>query len=77
MDVWYVCVCVCAVTTTFSCTLKYTVKDCDPSTGEADAEGYQDEYIVSMSDITLSSFHMQVAVRSCCEAVLLVLTLAL
>ena len=36
-----------AVTTTFTCTLKFIVKDCDPNTGEADEEGYEDEYIVS------------------------------
>ena len=32
---------------TFSCTLKFIVKDCDPNTGEADDEGYEDEYVVS------------------------------
>ena len=36
-----------AVTTTFTCTLKFVVKDCDPNTGEADDEGYEDEYMVS------------------------------
>lgn len=31
----------------FSNTLKFLVKDCDPSTGEADeGEGYDDEYLV-------------------------------
>lgn len=31
----------------FSNTLKFLVKDCDPSTGEADeGEGYEDEYLV-------------------------------
>lgn len=27
--------------------MKFTVKDCDPTTGEADDEGYEDEYVVS------------------------------
>ena len=35
------------VTSTFSCTLKFIVKDCDPNTGEADDDGYEDEYVVS------------------------------
>jgi len=30
----------------FSNTLKFLVKDCDPSTGEPEAEGYDDEYLV-------------------------------
>ena len=29
------------VASTFACTLKFLVKDCDPSTGEADPEGYE------------------------------------
>ena len=36
------------VTSTFSCTLKFNVKDCDPNTGEPDDEGYEDEYVVSV-----------------------------
>ncbi|KAG8539940.1 hypothetical protein GDO81_020094, partial [Engystomops pustulosus] len=36
-----------AYSCTFSCMLKFTVKDCDPNTGEADEEGYDDEYVVS------------------------------
>lgn len=35
-----------AVSCTFSCMMKFTVKDCDPNTGEADEEGYEDEYVV-------------------------------
>lgn len=34
------------VACTFSCTLKFVVKDCDPNTGEPDEEGYEDEYVV-------------------------------
>lgn len=26
--------------------MKFVVKDCDPNTGEADDEGYDDEYVV-------------------------------
>ena len=34
------------VTSTLPCTMKFLVKDCDPNTGEADDEGYDDEYVV-------------------------------
>ena len=34
-------------TCTFSCNLKFLVKDCDPNTGEPDDDGYEDEYLVS------------------------------
>jgi len=35
-----------AVSSTFTCTLKFVVKDCDPNTGEPDDDGYEDEYVV-------------------------------
>ncbi len=35
-----------AVSCTFSCTMKYLVRDCDPNTGEPDDDGYDDEYVV-------------------------------
>ena len=36
-----------AVTGTLTCTMKYTVKDCDPATGlPDDDEGYADEFVV-------------------------------
>ena len=36
-------------TGTCSATLKFTVKDCDPTTGLPDSdEGYNDEYVVSI-----------------------------
>ena len=38
------------VTATFSCTLKFLVKDCDPNTGEPDDDGYDDEYVVSSNN---------------------------
>jgi hypothetical protein len=37
-----------AVACTFCCMMKFTVKDCDPTTGETDDEGYEDEYVVSL-----------------------------
>ena len=40
-----------AVAATFTNTLKFIVKDCDPNTGEADDEGYDDEYVVRISNI--------------------------
>ena len=36
-----------AVTGTLTCTMRYTVKDCDPATGVPDdEEGYADEFVV-------------------------------
>ena len=38
-----------AVTGTLTCTMKYTVKDCDPATGVPDdEEGYADEFVVRL-----------------------------
>lgn len=35
---------------TFSATLKFKVRDCDPATGEPDTEdGYEDDYTVSFT----------------------------
>ncbi|OBS78938.1 hypothetical protein A6R68_18683, partial [Neotoma lepida] len=31
---------------TFSCTMKFTVRDCDPNTGVPDEDGYDDEYVL-------------------------------
>jgi coatomer protein complex subunit gamma len=43
-----------AVTGGLTCTMKYTVKDCDPTTGEPDdEEGYADEFTVSIYVIYL------------------------
>uniref|UniRef100_UPI00398E660E coatomer subunit gamma-1 n=1 Tax=Pristiophorus japonicus TaxID=55135 RepID=UPI00398E660E len=47
-----------AVSCTFSCTLKFTVKDCDPNTGEAEEEGYEDEYVLEDVEITVAD-HIQ------------------
>ena len=46
------CVCINLVTGTFLNTLKFTVKDCDPATGEPDEDvGYDDEYVVSTEGV--------------------------
>ncbi|KAI8992617.1 adaptin N terminal region-domain-containing protein [Pilobolus umbonatus] len=41
---------------TFTNTLKFEVKDCDPTTGEADPEGYEDEYPVDDIDVSTSDY---------------------
>ncbi|XP_014776562.1 coatomer subunit gamma-2 [Octopus bimaculoides] len=46
------------VTTTFSCSLKFIVKDCDPNTGEPDDDGYPDEYVLEDIDISVAD-HVQ------------------
>jgi coatomer subunit gamma len=43
-------------TGTFSCTLKFIVKDVDEATGEPDEEGYEDEYQVDDIDLTAADF---------------------
>lgn len=35
-----------SVSAQFACTLKFTAKDCDPATGEADEDGFEDDYMV-------------------------------
>ena len=46
-------------TGTFACTLKFLVKDCDPTTGELESEeGYEDEYVLEDVEVTLAD-HMQ------------------
>jgi len=45
-------------TSTFSCTLKFIVKDCDPNTGEPDDEGYEDEYVLEDVEVTVAD-HVQ------------------
>lgn len=40
-----------------SCTLRFVVKDCDPSTGQPDSdEGYSDEYVLEELDIGVCDF---------------------
>lgn len=40
----------------FSCRLKYLVKDVDPDTGEADEEGYEDEYEVDSVELAAGDY---------------------
>ncbi|XP_076448175.1 coatomer subunit gamma-2-like [Babylonia areolata] len=47
-----------AVTGTFSCTLKFVVRDCDPNTGEPDDDGYDDEYVLEDVEVTVAD-HVQ------------------
>ncbi|KAJ3266575.1 coatomer subunit gamma [Chytriomyces hyalinus] len=41
---------------TFGNTLKFVVKDCDPATGEADDEGYEDEYLIEDLELTTADY---------------------
>ncbi|CAO3663053.1 unnamed protein product [Rhizopus stolonifer] len=41
---------------TFTNTLKFVVKDCDPTTGEADPEGFEDEYQIEDIEVTTSDY---------------------
>ncbi|XP_027764417.1 coatomer subunit gamma-2 [Empidonax traillii] len=47
-----------AVSCTFSCTMKFTVRDCDPSTGVPEEDGYEDEYVLEDLEVTVSD-HIQ------------------
>lgn len=48
----------------FSNTLKYLVKDCDPNTGEPDDdEGYEDEYVLEDLEVTVSD-HVQKVLKA-------------
>ncbi|MEE6502215.1 hypothetical protein FKM82_004445 [Ascaphus truei] len=47
-----------AVSCTFSCMLKFTVKDCDPNTGETEEDGYEDEYVLEDIEVTVAD-HIQ------------------
>jgi len=47
--------------TSMAATLKFTVKDCDPATGEPDSdEGYDDEYQLEDLDITVADYVQRV-----------------
>ncbi|NXI89451.1 COPG2 protein, partial [Psophia crepitans] len=47
-----------AVACTFSCTMKFTVRDCDPNTGVPEDDGYDDEYVLEDLEVTVSD-HIQ------------------
>lgn len=52
-----------ACNVTFSNTLKYVVKDCDPATGEPDdTDGYPDEYVLEDVELALSDYVLKVAI---------------
>lgn len=52
------------VSASFSCTLKFIVKDCDPNTGEPDDdEGYEDEYVLEDVEMVVAD-HVQGVVRT-------------
>ncbi|XP_002154548.2 coatomer subunit gamma-2 isoform X1 [Hydra vulgaris] len=53
-----------SVTASFTCTLKFNVKDCDPNTGEPDDdEGYDDEYVLEDVELVVAD-HVQGVVRT-------------
>lgn len=40
----------------FSCVLKFVSKELDPSTGEPEEEGYEDEYQLEETDLAAADF---------------------
>lgn len=48
------------VTSTFECMMKFIVKDCDPSTGEPDNDGYEDEYALEAVEVDVADHVMRV-----------------
>ncbi|KAK6174948.1 hypothetical protein SNE40_013500 [Patella caerulea] len=52
-----------SVTGTFTCTLKFIVKDCDPNTGEPDDEGYEDEYVLEDVEVNVAD-HVQKVIKA-------------
>uniref|UniRef100_A0A8C6EY73 Coatomer subunit gamma n=1 Tax=Marmota marmota marmota TaxID=9994 RepID=A0A8C6EY73_MARMA len=49
------------------CMMKFTVKDCDPTTGETDEEGYEDEYVLEDLEVTVAD-HIQKVMKVNFEA---------
>eukprot|EP00795_Rhopilema_esculentum_P002377 gene2377-18020_t len=47
-----------SVTGSFSCTMKFVVKDCDPTTQEPDDDGYNDEYVLEDVEVVVAD-HVQ------------------
>ena len=58
-----------SVTGTFSCTLKFIVKDCDPNTGEADDEGYDDEYVVCTAAVYKTAFRIRMGLKMSVQSI--------
>ncbi|XP_012511467.1 PREDICTED: coatomer subunit gamma-1-like [Propithecus coquereli] len=57
----------CTLACTFSCVMKFTIKDRDPSTGETDDEGYEDEYVLEDVEVTVAD-HIQKVMKLNFEA---------
>uniref|UniRef100_A0A9L0IE44 Coatomer subunit gamma n=1 Tax=Equus asinus TaxID=9793 RepID=A0A9L0IE44_EQUAS len=55
------------VACTFSCMMKFTVKDCDPTTGETDDDGYEDEYVLEDLEVAVAD-HIQKVMKLNFEA---------
>ncbi|KAG8440076.1 hypothetical protein GDO86_006028 [Hymenochirus boettgeri] len=51
-----------SVSCTFSCTMKFVVRDCDPHTGVPDDEGYSDEYVLEDVEMVLAD-HIQKVIK--------------
>lgn len=51
------------VTSTFECVMKFIVKDCDPSTGEPDNDGYEDEYALENVEVDVAD-HVQKVLKA-------------
>ncbi|XP_071960744.1 coatomer subunit gamma-2-like [Antedon mediterranea] len=49
-----------SVSCTFSNTFKFLVKDCDPTTGEPDDDGYEDEYVLEDLEVMVSDYMQRV-----------------
>ncbi|KAG1649945.1 Coatomer subunit gamma-2 [Nymphon striatum] len=57
-----------AIAGTFTNSLKYIVKDCDPATGEPDNdEGYEDEYVLEDIEVTVADNVMRFLGMQPCE----------
>jgi coatomer protein complex subunit gamma len=50
------------VSTTFNCILKFHVRDCDPNTGEADDQDYEDEYVLEDVELSVAD-HVQKVIK--------------
>mmetsp|Transcript_11362 Transcript_11362/g.15467 ORF Transcript_11362/g.15467 Transcript_11362/m.15467 type:complete len:917 (+) Transcript_11362:38-2788(+) len=48
----------------FACTLKFTVKEVDPSTGEVEEDGYEDEYQLEDLELTVLDYVQKIAVSN-------------
>lgn len=49
-----------AMTCTFSGKMKFTVKDCDPTTGKTEEEGYEEEYVLEDLEVNIAGYIQKV-----------------